>query len=74
MWIFGKEKGQPSEYGLALVAVCGGLDTAAYCLTSNGFGHLKVFCVPGIVVPLFRGLFRLAEELILSTQWLSWHF
>jgi hypothetical protein len=74
MRILGKEKGQPSVFRLAQVAVCGGLDNAAYCLTSNGFGHLKVFWVPGIVVPLFRGLFRLAEELILSTQWLSWHF
>ena len=40
MRIFGKEKGQPSEFRLAQVAVCGGMNNAAYWLTSNGFGHL----------------------------------
>jgi len=43
MWIFGKEKGQPSEYRLAQVAVCGGLDTAAYCFKSKDLYHLFSF-------------------------------
>jgi hypothetical protein len=39
MWILGKEKAQPVSQ-LGWVVVCGGIDTAAYCFTSNGSFHL----------------------------------